>query len=128
MNLTGKNQHNTISQVRARIKAGEIIDKLQEKFLTDQPLSASEVGAARLLLDKALPSLQHQVVEGQVEHRIQRIQFIVGGDVAGSTAAPADRDIAAPAEVQRIAGPPSNGKDSAGHMVADPESIKLPTS
>lgn len=50
----------TVSKIRERIKAGELIDKMQDAVLNpDTPmLSSPEVGAIKCLLNKVIPDLK----------------------------------------------------------------------
>ena len=55
----GKRFFNTNpEQLRARIKTGNILDRVQKHSLGQIQMSNSELQAAKLLLDKAMPSMQ----------------------------------------------------------------------
>ncbi|MBT8450252.1 MAG: hypothetical protein KJO69_11205 [Gammaproteobacteria bacterium] len=66
----------TVSKLRERIKAAELIDKMQEALLDDDKpmLSSPEVGAIKVLLNKVIPDLKgvEQVThhEGKLEHSL----------------------------------------------------------
>jgi len=59
----------TVSKVRERIRAGELIDKVQAEVL-DKPefkMSAAEVGAIKMLLNKVIPDLKGVEHTGDVD-------------------------------------------------------------
>lgn len=51
--------------VRAKIQASVIINRLQKHIAGKVDMSASQVTAARILLDKTLPNLQATELTGQ---------------------------------------------------------------
>ena len=59
----------TVSKLRERIKAGELIDKMQNAVLDpDVPmLSSPEVGAIKCLLNKVIPDLKGVEHSGTIE-------------------------------------------------------------
>jgi hypothetical protein len=62
-------RHN--DETRAKIQAGVLIERLQRHVEADQPiLDASQVNAAKALLNKVLPDLSAMSLEGQLTHDV----------------------------------------------------------
>ena len=59
----------TVSKLRERIRAGELIDKMQEALLDDDKpmLSSPEVGAIKCLLNKVIPDLKGVEHSGSID-------------------------------------------------------------
>lgn len=51
--------------VRARIQVGAILSRLAKHVDGDIELSPTQISAAKLLLDKSLPSLAHTTISGE---------------------------------------------------------------
>jgi hypothetical protein len=59
----------TVSKLRERIKAAELIDKMQEAVLNDDipMLSSPEVGAIKTLLNKVIPDMKAVEHTGSID-------------------------------------------------------------
>ena len=71
----------TVSKLRERIRAGELIDKMQEALLDDDKpmLSSPEVGAIKCLLNKVIPDLKgvEVLIDGRadINHNHMMVEF-----------------------------------------------------
>ncbi len=73
----------TISKVRLIIKAEEIINKLQDSILGDNPvpLSQNEINTCKILLSKVIPDLKAVEHTGNVDSNqshTHKVQFVSG--------------------------------------------------
>ena len=59
---------NTQEQARARISLSKLVDKLQACALGETDLTASQIKAASILLDKALPTISKEERDITVNH------------------------------------------------------------
>lgn len=64
----------TISQVRQIIKAEELINKVQDEVLSggEFKMSAAEVGAIKMLINKVIPDLKGVEITGQIDSEVTR--------------------------------------------------------
>ena len=71
-------RHN--AETRARIQAQQLINRLQAHVDADEPLlDASQVNAAKALLNKVLPDLK--AVDGNEDSADRHIhEFVIGGE------------------------------------------------
>lgn len=80
-NMSGRKagfRHN--DETRAKIKASQLINRLQSHVDSDKPiLDASQVNAAKALLNKVLPDLKAMEVSGNTEAPLQ-IKVTIGGN------------------------------------------------
>ncbi len=71
-------RHN--EDTRAKIKAQQLINRLQKHVDADQPLlDASQVNAAKALLNKVLPDLKPVDYDGESADR-HIVEFVIGGE------------------------------------------------
>jgi hypothetical protein len=63
-------------QVRERIQAGRLLDRLEQHALGEAEMSATQLRAAEILLKKALPDLQSTALGGHDEEAA-RIAVVV---------------------------------------------------
>ena len=54
------------NKIRESIEAQKIINHLQDKLLNNGNFTSNEIGAAKLLLDRAVPSLSNIEITGDV--------------------------------------------------------------
>lgn len=70
-------------EVKSRIQASQLINRLQENALSPQPLmDASQVKSASLLLNKVLPdlkSIEHSGDEDNPLKVVSRIEIVAAG-------------------------------------------------
>ena len=69
----GRPKHKRVAhmpdELRARIKAAKLIDRLQAHIFEGLELSMSQVNGIRILLQKCLPDLTAIAVKAEVTHR-----------------------------------------------------------
>lgn len=58
-------------EVRAKIQASQIINRLQKAFAGEIELTPVQVSVGKLLLDKALPNLQAVELTGDAENPVE---------------------------------------------------------
>ncbi len=80
----------TVSKVRERIRAGELIDKVQSEVLdkSEFKMSAAEVGAIKMLLNKVIPDLKGVEVQGQLQgditHSLVQVEYVSSNESSDS--------------------------------------------
>jgi hypothetical protein len=71
-------RHN--EETRARIQAQQIINRLQAHIDSPEPtMDASQVNAAKALLNKVLPDLKPVDYDGNSDDKL-KIEFVIGGE------------------------------------------------
>lgn len=70
------------SDVRAKIKTSQLVNRLEDHALGTLDLSASQIKAIEVLIRKTLPDLQSIEHKGDAENPIEtvtRIEIVAGG-------------------------------------------------
>lgn len=63
-----KNKIKHDEDTRKKIQTSQLINRLQDHVLGTVDLSASQIQAAKILLDKSLPNLQATTTDANVNH------------------------------------------------------------